>query len=415
MIKPFIRPFTRPAVRGFMGDSSVTPASPKAAAVIGIGQSLMAGRGGTIVQSGGGTSRMAVGGAHISAFSFWSGNATNPVHEDDWASLATFAEGGSGQSPLAGVANTLTGYADAVLHSAAIGARGLVELHKAFHQVSAAVERSVALLVADGYDRANIDVIFAIKHGEADAAAGMSQADYEALFASYINRCRYAAKQALQSASYVAKVHMSFPIQQSSTDDARAIKKALLAQADALGGFNIGEVYSVPVETDRTHPTPAGYVLMGERAASQIVNNTTALRCNTFTGSGTAWAATFNKPVVRDASFSWGTDLNAANAEDGLEVWDQGASAYIAINSLTYNTNSIDITLASTPSGTPELRIAVQDTAGTLVGESGPAGDIHNPDHVGCAVRSTDAGWSSTYDPTYTHYDWCIPQTVEAT
>lgn len=402
------------ASRGWAGSVAEVPGP---LAFIAVGQSLNAARGGTFVDNGSGTARMAVGGAHISDFNFWLTNQEYPPNQVDWASHVAFAEGGEGQSPLAGVENVLTSYdlSQTILHSAAIGARDIQTLHDAFPQVAAAVERSVALLEADGNARSDIDVVFSLKHGEADAAAGTSQADYTTWVTNYIERCRIAARMARRDASYEALFHITFPIQQSSTDDARAIKKALLDVADTLPNILIGEVYSVRVDTDRTHPTPDGYVLMGERATYQIDNNVTAMRCTSFTGSGTAWTATFNKPVVRDASFGWGTNLNAANAEDGLEVWDQGAGAYIAITNLTYNASSIDITLASAPVGTAELRIAVQDTTSSLVGASGPPGDIHNPDHVGCAVRSSDAGWASTFDPTYTHYDWCIPQTVEAT
>lgn len=406
----------------FMGrrgqDAGGGPA-PSATAIVvhGVGQSLMAGRGGVgdIVQAGGGDAIMAVGGAHISAFDFWASNQEHAPNAAEWASTATFAEGGEGQSPLAGVANVLTGYDDRLLHSSAIGARTLEQLHEAFFQTAAGIERSVANLVALGHARSAIDYAFIMKHGEANANTATSQADYETLLTNYITRCRIAVKQALRDPDYVAKFHITFQVKQNQPDADRTIKKAILAVADALPGIIIGEVYSVPVGTDRVHPEENGYVLMGERAAYQLTNNSTALRCTSLTGSGTSWTATFNKAITRDASFGWGANLNAANAEDGLEIWDQGASAYIAINSLSYGTNSVAITLASSPSGTVELRIASQDTSGTLVGVSGPPGDIHNPDHTGCAVRSTEAGWASTFDPTYTHYDWCIPQVVEAT
>jgi len=383
----------------------------------GVGQSLFAGRGGSIVQTNdlNGLAEMAVGGAHISDFNFWNTNNEHAPNQVDWSSLTTFVEGGEGQSPLAGVSNVVNGYDKIVLHSSAIGARTLEALHRAFAQTSAAVERSVALMVAGGTPRDEIKYVFGIKHGEANANTGTSQADYETLLTNYINRCRIAARQALRDPSYVAPFHISFPPKQNQPDADRTIKKAILAVADALPHIVLGEVYSVPMETDRVHPTPAGYVLMGERAAYQVENNISPMRCTSFSGAAMMWTATFNKPVVRDASFNWGANLNAANAEDGLEVWDQGASAYIAISNLSYVGSQIIVTLASMPVGTLELRIAVQDTAGTLVGGSGPPGDIHNPDHVGCAVRSGDAGWVSPFEPTYTHYDWCIPQIVEAT
>lgn len=377
--------------------------APSAALVVGLGQSLMAARG-TIVQSSGGTSRMAVGGAHVSAFDFWATNQTWCGDFEEWASLVTFAEGGGGQSPLAGVANTLTGYADVVLHSAAIGARTLVDLHKAFFNVASAVERGVALLVADGYARADIDVIYLIKHGEADAVAGTSQADYEAYFGNFVAHCRIAAKQALRNAAYVAPLHMSFPIQQNQTSADRVIKKALLAQAIALPQVYFGEVWSVPVETDRVHPTPDGYVLGGERAGRQIVDQHSPMRCTSVSLVGSEFTATFNKNVVRDTSLGLGTGLNASFSLDGFEFWD--GAAYVQITDLVYAGATVVGTLASSPLG-GELRIAVQDTAGTLTAD--PAL------HVGCALRSDEAGWASTFDPTYTHHDWCIPQIVEVT
>ncbi len=391
------------------------PNDARAIVFMATGQSLNAGRGGSVVQATGGDAIMAAGGAHISAFNFWYSNNEHAPNAAEWASTLPFAEGGGGQSPLAGVANVLAGYEDRLLHSAAIGARTLETLHESFAQVSAAVERSVALLEGNGYDRGEIDLVFSIKHGEANANTGSTQSEYEALLTNYIDRCRIAARQALRNPSHVARFHVSFPPKQNQPDADRTIKKAILAVADTLPNIIIGEVYSVPMDTDRVHPTPEGYVLMGERAAYQVENSADAMRCMSFSGSGTAWTATFNKPVVRDPSFDWGANLNAANARDGLEVWDPGAGGYIAISSLSYSGNQIDITLATAPVGQPELRIAVQDTAGALVGASGLPGDIHNPDHVGCFVRSSDAGWVSPFNASYTHYDWCIPQTVEAT
>lgn len=376
--------------------------------VIGIGQSLAAGRGGfgNIVQSTSGaaiaTAYMANGGAHLSAFPFWASNPERSPRGNEWTSLATFAEGGEGQSPLAGITNTLTGYTNGVLHSAAIGARTLGALHTAFSQVQAAVERSVNLLVAQGETRDDIDIIFYMKHGEANAASGTSQADYEAVFAEYVFRCRLAARQALRDPAYSAKLHVSFPVQQKQLQADREIKKAILAQVDVLPDVFYGEIWSLPQNSDLIHPTQQSYVYMGEKIGHQISNGYAPMRCLSVTLNGSSFTATFNKPVVRDTSLGYYTSLNAANAVDGLEFWD--GSAYVAVSNLVYAGNTITGDLASAPAG-GELRIAVQDVLPDLTN------DLTR--RVGCAVRSTDAGWASTNNPSFTHYDWCIPQTVE--
>lgn len=371
--------------------------------VIGVGQSLMAARG-TIVQSSGSGTSMAVGGAHLSSFALWSENVEFPPHAQEWASTDVFAEGGDGQSPLAGVANELSGYTDTILHSAAIGARTIGALHKSFHQVQAAVERGVSLLVDAGHLQSQIEVVFAIKHGEANATAGTSQSVYEDRFKKYLERCRLATRRALKDTLYQAKIHVSFPVQQKETNNDRAIKAGLLSQGLLVPGVYMGEVWSVPIEADRVHPTPGGYVLMGERLWRQVANRNVAMRCTSVTLSGNTFVATFNKPVVRDVSLGLFSGLNAANARDGLEFWD--GSAFVQITNLIYSGNTVTGTLASSPFG-GELRIACQDTTSTLTSDKTL--------HVGCAVRSSDAGWASTFDPSYIHYDWCIPQVVEVT
>ncbi len=378
----------------------------KAMLFVGIGQSLMAVRGSSVQTAPGSLNSGAlkfVGGAHVNEFDFYAGNVEHPTNYSDVASTVAFAEGTT-QSPLAGITNTLTGYEDMLLNSTALGARNIATLHATSYNIAAVVEMGVIHLIAEGYDPENIEIAFAFKQGEADATAGTDPTLYENRVTSFVRRCRALARQALKISSYVAPFHMSFPVQQHEQDDDRAIKQALLNVALAHTKFYFGEVWSVPIGTDRVHPEVDGYVLMGEKIGYDIANEHLPMRCLTaeLTNGGNKVLLTFNKNVVRDTTLGKGTSLNAANAEDGVEY--HNGTSFVALSNAVYSAKTVEFDLASTQT-VGEVRIAVQNTDGTV--KSG------QDNIAGCFIRSDEAGRVSVYDPTYTHYDYAIPQSVE--
>lgn len=167
-------------------------------------------------------------------------------------------------------------------------------------------------------------------------------------------------------------------------------------------------IYQWPCNNDRVHPTDNSYVLRGEYVGKIIkdwlagtIYQPLAITGVTLTGS--TFVATFSHNITRDATLNVGQNLNTANAEDGLEWFDNGTQ--IAISGLVYGANTITGTLASTPAGTlgqQELRIGCQGVTASLT-----SGHNNLP---GSVVRKAMTGWASAFDPAYTNYDWACPQ-----
>eukprot|EP01013_Petalomonas_cantuscygni_P041626 TRINITY_DN74539_c0_g1_i1.p2 TRINITY_DN74539_c0_g1~~TRINITY_DN74539_c0_g1_i1.p2 ORF type:complete len:134 (+),score=2.39 TRINITY_DN74539_c0_g1_i1:2-403(+) len=120
----------------------------------------------------------------------------------------------------------------------------------------------------------------------------------------------------------------------------------------------------------------------------------------------TEFVATFNHPVVKDISLGVGQSLNAAEAEDGLEWFDNGSP--VAISSVQYEGFKVRGTLASSPAGTAQqqtLRIAVQDHSGALAA---------GPENLsGSVIRKDSDGWPSLQEYTYINHEWASPQTFK--
>jgi hypothetical protein len=388
--------------------------TPEAAIVILLGQSLNAPRGTTVQTSSWGDAYMLVDGVGMSDFSFYSSNAENPMNWASAASAVALAEGAA-QTPAVGIAASLESgpFQRAYLCATAVGARSLQVLNQAGPRanVSAAVQRFCDMAVADGFVP---KVYFYIAQGEANAAAATTEAAYYQLAADYCRMVQTYAAQAMGDPSYVAPVLWTYPIQTNgggSGANDRAIKNGIRRVCEDFAGvYDAGPAYQWPAGTDRVHPTEASYVKRGEKIGRDIAAlrngaEPFALKVTGLTLAGTTFVATFNANVVRDATLGVGTNLNTSYAKDGMEWSDNGS--YIAITNAVYSGNTITGTLAAAPVGTlaqQELRIASQTTTATLTaGAANLAGSL---------IRRDAAGWPGLNDPTYTNYDWAIPQVI---
>lgn len=317
-----------------------------------------------------------------------------------------------GQSPVAGVASTVVGGAFSRAYLFSIGQPGLPILNNIVKagklNMRAAVHRLCDAARADGYEPV---VMYYLCTGEADSDAGTSIATFLDRSSKFVSAARLTAAQAMGNPNYVAPVFATYANQMWNGASDRTVKEALRQAGLNPGVYVLGPSYPYPVDNDRIHNTNIGMIYRGEfvgKAMREWFTDDTepaALSITDLTLSGTTFVATFSEAIVRDATLNCGENLNTANAVDGLEWSDNGTD--LAISSLTYGTNTITGTLSATPTGTTAqqvLRIAEQYTPGTAL--------INYANVAGCIVRAATAGWASSYNPSYTHYRWAIPQSV---
>lgn len=400
----FSPPATDPGVGGGAPNTD-------AAVFILLGQSLNQPRGTKVLESSWADAYMFNDAVGVGEFDYFATNNEDGTNYVSVTSSVPLAEG-TGQSPAAGIATTLGdsgNYARGYFCSVAVGARTLQALNQAGMRanVYAATQRFVDIATAAEF---NPLPIYYSAHGEANASAGTTEASYYTLGMDYYRMVRTCAAQALGDPAYVAPLLISYPAQTNaggSGANNRAINEAIRRIAEDLGALDF-PTYPFPCATDRTHNTDAGQVLRGEYAGLVATGTFGASpRIVSVTLSGTTFVATFDQAIVRDASVGVGSNLNTANAEDGFEWVDNGTE--IAINSLTYGSNTVTGTLNSTPAGSlaqQVLRYACQTTTATLT--AGVA------NLAGGNVRANVTGVVSTYDPAFTHYPWAIPQTFDS-
>lgn len=391
------------------------PVNPDAAIVVLLGQSLNAPRNAIIQAEGAPGAKMPFGGGSIANWQYHAHNATHIGHWSELASAVDFEERG-GQTPMVGIVNTITGgkFARTYIGSAAIGARDLETLMTGGPVINlwAMLHRLCALARADGFDP---EVFFYTAHGEANASTATTEQAYYDLGIEYYGRAQLYAAQAMRKPGYVAPIVFTYPAPGTiATLTYAEIKEAIRRlAADLPGGIDLGGIYHWPTESDRVHPTQAGYIERGEavgralRAYAEEGRKLDALHITDVTLSGTEFIATFSEPVQRDASLGVGEALNASLAEDGFEWFDNGSQ--IGITALVYEGGMVRGTLASAPVGEigqQVLRIASQTISGALA--AWPA------NLSGSLVRAQGAGWPSLHDPTYTNYVWAAPQVFDA-
>jgi hypothetical protein len=174
-----------------------------------------------------------------------------------------------------------------------------------------------------------------------------------------------------------------------------------------------GGNYHFDSESDRIHQEETGMRMRGELAGYLIRRffsegvREHALEVVDVTWSGTTFTALFNHDVVIDTNYTWGENLNTANAYAGLEWIDNGSA--VAVTGATASGRKITGTLTSTPAGTAAqqfLRVASQTTTASLV--SGLT------NRSGSQIRVDETGRKSIYsagDANYgIHYRWAVPQ-----
>ncbi|WP_425070635.1 hypothetical protein [Sagittula sp. S175] len=380
---------------------------PKAAVVLLVGQSLNAGRGGSIVKTSCSVNALMLnGGAHVSAMDFW---PTNVQHCMDWnetTSAVTLAEGGEGQSPCVGIASTLLGgrFEKVYICSVAVGARSVATLSAGgpLANADAAFTRLVALAVADGYDP---ECFVYWAHGEADAAASTAESTYVTRAVSLLTTYQMFARRAMGKPHAAVPVAITYPAEHQYGDDETAIKDALRSVAKRVPDcIDLGSIYQWPMETDLVHPTPAGYVMRGEmvgRAFRDGAQRALEITDATWDGATTA-VITFNQPITRDATLGKGSALNGV---DGFRWFDNGTE--VTISGVAFSGWQATLTLSTTPIGTTAqqvITIACQDNT--------PNGTV--PANIsGSNVRAAVDGWVSLYDPTYTNYPYASPGSFE--
>lgn len=431
MLRPILQPMVDDVLLPFGrlragGGGGSEPAGGDALVGILTGQSLNTARGTRVLTSSWSSAYMPVDAVAVSEFDYFTTNNENCTNWTSVASAVTLAEG-TGQSPAVGVATKLgqaaalegATFTRAYLCSVAVGARTLQALSQAGMRanVYAMVHRFCDMARAAGK---NPKPFFFMAHGEANGAAATTEADYYTLCIDYGRMLQLCAKQGVADPAYVAPLYYTYPAQQNAStgnlgDNDRAIKEAIRRIArDITGGVDAGPVYQYPTATDRVHSLDLGQVLRGEWIGYLRANGTTehAPSITSVTLSGSTFTITFSEGVQRDivgggGTSSWsnvGSNLNTSFARDGFEWVDNGS--FLQITGLTYNgTATVTGTLSGAPAGTigqQKLRYGEQYTSSALtLGPTNLAGGV---------VRSADAGWASSVDPTYTHYRWAIPQ-----
>lgn len=386
---------------------------PKAAIVILLGQSNNAARNAPVSGTVSSNAYMPAGGNSLEYFDFYSTNAEHVAHWDDiGASPVAHAEGAE-ETPCSGVVSGLVGgpFERVYAASVAIGARSLLTLGGAGPRCNlfAVVHKLCDHARAAGYEPV---VMYDTHHGEAEQAASVSEADYYTRGWAYYRMAQAVAAQAMDRPDYDAPIVFHAPITMMfgafSRGNYSAIKR--LAQ-DIPNGLGPISSYQYDSEADRTHQSAIGFREKGEyggrisRDFFQKAQRHTPVLIVDAVRSGATVTVTFNQEVTRDTGFSWGTNLNAANALGGFEFTYDG-SAYVQVTAVAVQGENAILTLASDPgahAATEEVRLALQDTTATLT-----AGATNRP---GSQIRSNvDGGFLSRYDYTYRHYTWAVPQ-----
>jgi hypothetical protein len=388
--------------------------------VVLLGQSLCAPRGTAVATAPIADARMPVGGASIQNWLFFSVNALHVGHGDELVTSAVFQETdaqSSGQTPLYGVLSELlgAGVPRAYVGNVAIGARTIDDLDSGgpITNLWAMLMRLCDFARADGYAP---KVYFYSAHGEANATAGTTRASYFAQAREYYERAQLYAAWAMQDPAYVAPVFLTYMAQRYTPANVgtneRNICLAIRDLAEQVPGcYDLGGITQWTMGSDRVHPTEAAYVQRGEWVGRMIrakhLTNTdhVPLRITSCTLSGTTFVATFNHAIVRDAALNVGSNLDAANQEDGLQWFDNGTARAITNGSLVYGANTITGTLATAPTGTleqQELRVAMMGTP--------TATSTYPANMPGSNIRRDEAGFPSQWVGGYQHYTWASPQ-----
>lgn len=352
---------------------------------------------------------MPVAGNSLKYFSFFGTNVQFAMGWADVASVVTHTEGAE-ESPASGLAAAMLGgtFGRLYVAGAAIGARTLDVLRGTgpMQNLYGLVHRLCDLARAAGYDPV---VMYSVHHGEADAAAGATEAEYFSDGMTYYRQAKAVAAAAMNRPDYEAPIVFHTPIVGGS-EASRNIARAIVRLAkDLPNGILVGGSYQFPTKSDRVHQTELGFRLRGEQAGFALRrfweanSRAQGLQIIDARRSGTTVTVVFNRDIVVDATVDYGTNLNASNALNGMEFFDDGAS--IKINTLTATGRVATLTLATAPTGvTQHVQIACQTITATLT-----SGSNNLP---GSQIRSALAD-TSIYSPSTTLRDFAVPQKIE--
>jgi hypothetical protein len=379
------------ALNAYLHDLNATPNRGAPCPVfLGTGQSLWASRGTALTDSPVPTGAyMPVGGESIQDMDCAAVNAQFAPDYNDMASFVQHAAGGSTQSALGGVlAGLMNHFERAYGYTSAVGSSGAnVILCRGVSSSSAYyIQKACEDAVANDYRPIGM---LGIAHGEWDGGNGTAIATYTNLMEIFIGRLRLLYAQCMGEPHYVTPTVWRKPtfMQTSGERDiAEAIADIELRQVNLV----CRSQYYVPLESDRTHPTEAGYIQNGYADAKRLLAmhfeddkriGPRVLRA-TWPNSGSTAYVFFSEELedfydVAGPDFGTGTtNLSSTGAWKGLEWFDNGTK--ININSAVLHGSMAVLTLNSTPTGTvaqQELRAAIiEHPATTTTGSSNVAG-----------------------------------------
>jgi hypothetical protein len=338
----------------------------------------------------------------------------NSAHSVNWADVASVVPftTASVEHPISGALTMLEGLFPRVYaHSAAYGGNAILMLSGAARlaNLCAYVHRLCDIARADGYEPV---VAFTFVQGEANMSSYglLDEATYYTHASSYVRIAQRVAAQAMDRPDYKAPVVVHNLSQSSNGADSRGIQSALnRIAAETPNAILGGALPQWPVNGDLIHGTAVGFRQRGEQDGwllSKFFNEG-----RIFKGlypvdayrSGATVTVTFNGEIERDATATFGSSLNTANAFAGFEYTYDGTN-YVKVTGATVAGRRAVLTLVSDPgasAGTEELRIAMQTTNG--------AGGTWPQLAAGSQIRSTTDRFVSPYDGT-TQYVWASPK-----
>ncbi|AXI50430.1 hypothetical protein [Sulfitobacter sp. SK025] len=323
------------------------------------------------------------GGPYTNDFQHAATNVTWTASIDDMASIVQYSEadGYEGLSRADGIA--LAGQFDLVASfSAAIGARTLDVLFNGGprNNLMAAVEQMAKMVEAKEGGRYAAKPIWDFLHGEADASAGNSKADYIADFDNAIFDIRAFSAWAIDDPDYIAPIAVH---QMMLSDLTEAFHEILQAQQEVVQRTVLCEfvtsAYPYPHEADEVHPVGEAFALKSEYSKLRLVE---MLAGTSKGGSPVCAYATREGGLIRariatkggagldiDTNIDFGRGIDGATELFGFQFYRNGALIDLTGASLKVRGQMLEIKLAADPGvylSDEELRYAMQEDGSSL-------------------------------------------------
>jgi len=344
------------------------------------------------------------GGPNTNQFTHASSNETHTATIDDMASLVDYTDTDGLEGLTRAVGTAAAGrFARTSACSAAVGARTLAILFNngPRNNLFAAAERMGELLASHVDGPYTPRMPWQIAHGEADANAGTSRADYADQLRSAFIDIRLASAWGADNPDYVVPIMFH---QMMMGDTTEAFHEIIQAQADVVRETPrcvfVTAAYPYMHEADEVHPYGEGYAVKSEIATlygSQMMMGDEDVGCPTceyVVRNGSIIEAVFKTP--RGVSLTEVPEIDFARAIDGstellgFQYHRSGALIDLTGASLSIYGRVIHIKLASDPGAVladEELRYAMQEDAAALQsgGQNRAGGNIRT---VEVAVES---------------------------